>query len=211
MALLSWLHGQALTRKAVSAVQGGRLKEAQAAFEDVVESRPRDWQAWCSLGECRADLGDSNGAENAFRECLDLNPESVEAREGLALVYAERYRDWLHALRTLEELLDMTREAGAPELIEVRIAWVHHLAGNSQSAEQHFAAALAGMREWEQVGVKEDAQFASTNYRLGALYHALRSDVPHALEHLGKAIELSPESVHAREAQRLMESISGRS
>jgi len=207
MGMLSWLRSRGIARRAIGAMQQGRLREAVDAFEKLVEVRPRDWQAWCGLGECDAALGDLNAAEHAFRRCLELDPESVEAKEGLALTYGERDRDWQRCLDMLEGVLPIGVDAGVAEFMQIDIAWVHHLRGDAVEAAEHFDSALGEIEAWESKGVEEDAQFAATEYRVGALYYALRSDAPRAVEHLRKAARLSPESVYAREARQLMDSI----
>lgn len=209
MGILSWLRSRGIRKRAVDALQHGRLGEATAAFEEAVSTAQGDWQAWCSLGECHYALGQFDAAQRAFDRCLELNPESVEAKEGRALLYGERDSNWPRCLALLEEILTVTTEAGVAEFTELNIAWAHYMRGDSAKAQQYFDAALDHMSGWEEIGVELDAQFAETEYRIGMLYHSLKSNRDQALRHLRRAVELSPESIFARDAKARIEEITG--
>lgn len=191
--------------RGVAAEGEGRLKAAVATFQEYLATKPKDWEALCSLGECQQDLGDLGSAEQSFRRCLEVNPESVEAAEGLALLWAERDKDYSRAISALEQPLSKVGEAGGGELVENSLAWVNYLKGDRQEAERHFAAFVAGAKGWRELGVEEDAQFAGLEYRAGALHLALKSDREQAREHLARAIQLSPQSVYAGQARGLLE------
>jgi tetratricopeptide (TPR) repeat protein len=209
MGILSWLRSRGIRKRAIDALQHGRLGEATAAFKEVVSTAQGDWQAWCTLGECQYALGQFDAAQRAFDRCLELNPESVEAAAGRALVWAERDRAWARSINELERILRLTAEAGVPELTELSIAWVYHLQGDTARATDYFDRALDNMSGWESLGLDPDAQFADIEYRIGVLYHSLKSNLDQALEHLRRAAELSPESIFAREAQTRIEEITG--
>jgi tetratricopeptide (TPR) repeat protein len=138
-----------------------------------------------------------------------LNPRSIEAKEGLALMRGARGRDWQACLEALTQTLVETTEAGLPELTEISIAWAHHMQGDDAKALEFFDRALDHMSNWPTVGVELDAQCAEMECQIGALYHSLKSDQGRALEHLRRAAELSPESVFASEARALIEEITG--
>jgi tetratricopeptide (TPR) repeat protein len=188
-------------------LQQGRLTDAVAAFEELVEVAPTDWEAWCGLGECHYALGDLSAAEHGFDRCLELNPDSVEAGEGAALIWAERDGDYPRSLRVLEELLEITTDAGVPEYAQLSIAWVHYLRGDLGQARRCFDEALEQMSRWEGMDVELDAPFAEVEYRIGVLSHSLRSDPALALEHLQRAARLSPESIFAQKARELTDTI----
>jgi len=203
--LLSWLRSKRTLDAAISAAQQGKLRHAVSAFEKYLETNPMDWAAWSGLGECQQALGELNAAEYGFRRSLQLNPESVQSGEGLAVIYGERDHDWGRSLGILGEQLKKAREAGVPGFVEISLAWVYHLKGDNDKAAEHFERALRDINR-EEIGVQEDAQFAGVEYRLGVLHRALKSDTGSAREHLQKAIRLSPESAYARQAQQLIES-----
>jgi tetratricopeptide (TPR) repeat protein len=209
MGVLSWLRSRGIRKRAIDALRHGRLGEATAAFEEAVSIAESDWQAWCSLGECHHALGQFDAAQRAFERCLELNPVSVEAKEGRALLYGERDHNWPRCLVELAELLTIATEAGVPEFTELNIAWAHSMQGDLAKAEGYFDAALGHMSRWQEIGVERDAEFSETEYRIGALYHSLKSDRDQALRHLRRAVELSPESIFARDAKARIEEISG--
>ncbi len=201
--MISWFRARATAAKALNAAQQGRLGEATALIEDVVESRPNDWAMWCTLGECRAAVGDPNGADHAFTRCLDLNQESVEAKEGMALIWAERDHNWQRSITALQETLAVTTEVGIAELTQLELAWVYYLSGDRTTAASYFDLAAGKLASPDSQEV-EDAQFAECEYQQGVLYHELRNDSAAALEHLRLAINLSPESVYAKQAHTLL-------
>ncbi len=207
MGVRSWFRSRRALKRGIDAQRNGRLREATSAFEERLEMTPGDWQAWCGLGECHRELGQLDAAERAFTRCLDLNPKSLEAQEGLACIHGERDNQWSRRLDGLEKVLIETTKAGVPEITELGIAWAHHMRGDVSRALEFFERALDHMSKWPDLGVKLDAQFAETEYQIGVLYDALKSDRDRALEHLRRAAELSPESVFAKRAGELIESI----
>ena len=94
MGILSWLRTRGSCRRAIDASQQGRLREAVVGFQEVLDTAETNWQAWCALGECHYALGDLHAARWAFDRCLELNPQSVEAKQGRALLYGEQDHDW---------------------------------------------------------------------------------------------------------------------
>ena len=153
--LRSWLRSRRTLGAAISAAQQGRLKDAVSSFQEHLGANPTDWDAWSGLGECQQALGELNAAEHAFQRSLELNPESIESSEGLALIYAERDHDWGRALSILDEQLKKATEAGVPDFVEISLAWVHHLKGDDGKAAEYFDRRLRSM-DWENLGVEED-------------------------------------------------------
>lgn len=65
-------------------------KNAIAAFEKVTELNPRADGAWSYIGYAWEKLGDSDEAEVAYLEALDLNDENIVALKGMATIYGAR-------------------------------------------------------------------------------------------------------------------------
>jgi tetratricopeptide (TPR) repeat protein len=208
MRLLGWFRSQRARGAAVAAMQAGRLREAAAAFESYLSANGADWEAWGYLGDCQYDLGEPDAAERALARSLQLNAECADTQETLALIYAERDRAWGRCFPMLEQCLAKTKQAGAPECTELSLAWCHHLRGDHDAAQQHFARALGAAVEEE---AEKDAVVAGLEYHTGVLYHALQHDDARALAHLREAIRLSPESIYARRAQELIGRLTVRS
>ena len=64
-------------------VQLGRPERAEALLGPVLEARPRDTQAWNTLGAARAGLGDLAGAIACFERVRALDPEDLAALQNL--------------------------------------------------------------------------------------------------------------------------------
>ncbi|MGE0418918.1 MAG: sulfotransferase, partial [Acetobacteraceae bacterium] len=60
-----------------------RHPEALALLEQAVALRPRFAGAWAGLGQTREELGDMDGARDAFREAIRLSPDSPGFYAGL--------------------------------------------------------------------------------------------------------------------------------
>jgi hypothetical protein len=87
---------QALVRahvqSALALIDTGRCDQAVPIFEQAIQQYPQDWFAWGGLGECRFNLADLPGAEQALRRAYELSHEprvkeeweQVRARMGLS-------------------------------------------------------------------------------------------------------------------------------
>ena len=201
MGLLRWMGRRRQREAATAAMLQGRLREAATAFRDYLHTSPRDWEAWGYLGDCHFDLGEPEAAEQALLRSLELNPECVETRETLALLYGERDGAWDRCLSMLDRCLAQTTRAGVPELTELSLAWAYHLQGDEAAAREHFGRAVGGATAED---IEKDAVLAPLEYRTGVLYHALRDDDTRALAHLREVARLSPESSYAHRAQELI-------
>ena len=64
--------------------QQGRLAEAAAAYEAVLQAAPGDWESWNNLGNVRRAAGNLDGAIEALRQAVRLRPDAVEIAFNLA-------------------------------------------------------------------------------------------------------------------------------
>jgi tetratricopeptide (TPR) repeat protein len=80
---------EGLTRAAALAYQDGDLDEAQALLIRALRIEPRHFGAWAGLGLVREDLGDLEGAQQAYREALYLHPFLDAAKRGLIKLEAK--------------------------------------------------------------------------------------------------------------------------
>jgi len=67
------------------AVRVGRLKDAGEIYEQILQRHPDSPEALNGMGVVLAQLGDLNGAADAFRKALVLRPEDMPATRNLAL------------------------------------------------------------------------------------------------------------------------------
>ncbi|HUO11823.1 MAG TPA: tetratricopeptide repeat protein [Caulobacteraceae bacterium] len=72
-----------------SALQAGKYRDAEDAFQHVVDSTPRAAKAWLMLGLSRAGVGDEKGAQKAFERSVKLDDSAIDAHRELALAYVK--------------------------------------------------------------------------------------------------------------------------
>jgi len=213
------LRGLVLTR-------AGRIAEARAAFEKVVESRPQSANAYAGLAALRAAEGDPKGAVGLFDRAAELSPhEGGYAYSAAQLVLAggdeeaaiERLRRivkhtpgvvgarndlaWILAERgeELDLALSLAKEARRKEEspeVLDTLGWVHYQRGEFEEAVEVLQAAV-------------DARPGSPSmrYRLGlALQKA--GDQASAREMLESALA-SGSFPEAEEARRQLAQLAG--
>jgi Tfp pilus assembly protein PilF len=78
--------------KAMEAVGGGRLDEAEALFKQVLEKAPDLAPARYNLGHIYTRRKDWPAAEAEFKRVIELQPERGDAYTALAVVYQETNR-----------------------------------------------------------------------------------------------------------------------
>ncbi len=68
------------------AIKAARLKDAGEVYEQILQRHPDSPEALNGMGVVLAQLGDLNGAADAFRKALVLRPQDMPATHNLALV-----------------------------------------------------------------------------------------------------------------------------
>ena len=74
--------------KGVAALNEREYKDAERAFDRVVEALPKNAEAWRMLGLANVQQGDFKGAKRAYQRAVRLEPDSIPARQGLGLALA---------------------------------------------------------------------------------------------------------------------------
>ena len=97
---------------AVALHRAGRLPEAAAAYEQVLQAHPHHADAWQLLGLVRHRLGDAPAALAALDEALALEPEHAPAwaNRGLVLRALDRADDAAVSFRRAADLREGFRE-----------------------------------------------------------------------------------------------------
>jgi tetratricopeptide (TPR) repeat protein len=136
------------------AQQQGRLAEAAAAYEAVLEAFPEDWESLNNLGNVRRAAGDFEGAIAAFRRAIGLRPDLIEIVFNLS--------NALGAAARHDERLAMMGEAAriAPEDARVQAEY-----GVAAAEARDFAAAEAAYR----AAIAADPGFTPAFVELGLL------------------------------------------
>jgi hypothetical protein len=75
---------QRLSKEAIDLALQGRWEEAEAINRDIIEKFPSDVGAYNRLGRALTELGNFDGAKEAYRKTLDLAPENAIAKKNLA-------------------------------------------------------------------------------------------------------------------------------
>jgi tetratricopeptide (TPR) repeat protein len=75
---------QQLSKEAIDLALQGRWEEAEVANRDIIEKFPGDVEAYNRLGRALTELGDFDGAKEAYLKALKLAPGNAIARKNLA-------------------------------------------------------------------------------------------------------------------------------
>lgn len=168
----------------------GKYDEAIAKFNEVLVSVPKCTECYVNIGAIHSRQQDWPKAEEAYKKALEVNPDSVDAYNGLANVY--------NAQKKFKEAQAMSAEAskrgaasgaggGAESLYNQGvIAWN----GNDfQKAQELFAAA-----------VKADDKHAEAHFMLGQAYLNL-GKLPEAAKEFETYTKIAPDGPNAEKAK----------
>jgi len=75
---------QRLSKDAIDLALQGRWEEAEALNRDIIEKFPSDVEAYNRLGRALTELGDFDGAKEAYLKALELAPENAIAKRNFA-------------------------------------------------------------------------------------------------------------------------------
>ena len=75
---------QQLSKEAIDLALQGRWEEAEAINRDIIEKFPSDVEAYNRLGRALTELGNFEGAKEAYLKALELAPENAIAKKNLA-------------------------------------------------------------------------------------------------------------------------------
>lgn len=74
---------QRLSKEAVDLALQGRWEEAEAINRSILEQFPPDAETYNRLGRALTELGDLDGAKEAYHKALELAPENTIAKKNL--------------------------------------------------------------------------------------------------------------------------------
>jgi tetratricopeptide (TPR) repeat protein len=163
-------------QKGNEALAGGRLDEAQAAFEAVLAQAPNVAEAHHNLGLVYRRKGDLGRAEASFRKAAEAKPGFAEPHGALAVILAG-------AGKVDEALAEAEKAAAAaPQNAQYRynLAVMYMNVGKSQEALDSFLEAE-----------KLDPANAEIEYHLGTVLLGLNR-VPEAIARLEKYVQSAP-------------------
>jgi len=179
-------------QKAVELQAGGKLDEAEAAYNAILEKSPDVAEVYQNLGSLYLTKKDYPAAETAFQKGLELRPDSADLSSLLARVY---------------------QESGQPDKA---MALIEKAAGeNPQDAKAQFNRGiflLNANKQEEAIGafeaaIKADPSTTEAYYRLGALMVG-QGKIPEAIQNLEKYLSLNPtDAQNAVVAQGLLKAL----
>ena len=149
----------------------GESATALALYERAAENAPGDVSLRVRVGNARLKAGDVEGAEEAFRAALQVNPQDAEALLGLGTAQLRKGETEL-AARTLIPAAQALNSVVAYNRLGTALVF----SGNGAAAEEAFSKALS----------LQPANLDTTTNL--ALAQALSNDLPQAVMHMGNVI-----------------------
>ncbi len=174
----------------------GRYAEAAEAFRRVVELQPTLAPTWANLGHVYNKLKKPSDAVAAYQTAIELDPENATFYQDLGHVYS----DMGEAGKATEMYQKGAKLTGSQDPKEAAqsqyIIAVDHLnSGRESEAMEALRQTLAA-----------DPEHADAHYYVGVLL-IRENRMKEALDHLGRHLEMSPESPTAADARALLEAL----
>ncbi len=171
----------------------GKLPQARAEFETLVQKSPKSVGGLTMIGMLLQASGDSKGAAARFEQALRVDPDAAVAANNLAWIYAETDGNLDVALQ-----LAKTAQRRLPDSAEVNdtLGYIYYKKDIPSLAISTLKA-----------GVEKDPRNAIYQYHLGLAY-SKAGDAVHAKDHLTKALSLKPDFDGAAEARAILQTLS---
>jgi tetratricopeptide (TPR) repeat protein len=152
-------------RSAIALMQAEDWRAAAERLEAITMAQPGLSGPWVNLGIARVKLGDSSGAEQAFKKAIEVNSQQAEARNQLGIIYRRSGR--------LDEAQSIYNEALKYDPGHADAHW--NLAILHDRYLPDPALALAHYEQYQQLTQSDDAQLQQWIARL-------REQLPQAVE-----------------------------
>jgi Flp pilus assembly protein TadD/peroxiredoxin len=160
----------------VAMFQHGYLNEAAASFQQVVDAKPNDPEAYYNLGTLSLQRHDFPQARHYLEQALKFRPNYPEAWNNLGMMAAQQ-GDAAEAIQNFRQSL-LLRPAYATALLN--LGNVYRRQGDFEKAQESLKRALE---------IQPDDP--ETNYSLG-MFYAQQNQLESAAGFLQKAIALRP-------------------
>jgi tetratricopeptide (TPR) repeat protein len=193
----------------------GRHEEASSELNAAVAIDRSQVDAWKALGQALRRKPDFDGAVDAYRRAVELNPNDNETRNGYATLLIEaRYPE-----RAIKESEQVLRRDPANAAAQMNIGYAYLKIGEFDKAETAYRAAVADdpkspaahydlaialkMKDQLEAAQKEfraaielDPSLAEAHYTLGITYWQL-GDFPATKQEMKAAIAARPDYAEA--------------
>jgi Flp pilus assembly protein TadD len=123
-----------------ASLEEGKFAEARASFEKALAKSPGSAEATFYLGVSKEKLGDKAGAEQAYKDALQKDPNLADAAANLTALYLEDPPRPDEAIKILKPAL-----AKAPKdtALMTNLAYAYTLKNDVENASKQFEAIIA--------------------------------------------------------------------
>ncbi len=166
-------------------------KSALFQYKIITSKEPKNIDAKMGEGRIYLDMNDSEKAENAFREALEIDPAYAPARYALAQLFIQK-EEFPRAFEQYEIILRQN-----PKDLKARneLGLLYLKTDEPRKALESFQKTL-----------EINNRYANGHANLGLAY-AFLGDADKALEEWGKALELDPNLSAAAKNKKLLEDV----
>jgi tetratricopeptide (TPR) repeat protein len=169
----------------------GKFDEAILKFNEVLKDVPRCTECYINIGQVNAQKKDYAAAEASYKKALEVDPNSVDAYNGLATIYNDQKKFTEAQAMSAEAAKRSAGTGGTGGSAATRynqgvIAWN---ANDFPKAQEHFAAAVAA-----------DPNHAESHFMLGRVNLNL-GKLPEAAKEFETYVKMAPTGPNAKEAQ----------
>lgn len=108
--------------------QQGEVEKAKRTWQKILDSHLEPYESYTLLGDTYAEHGMVEQGIDYYRNAVELAPDDLEVRQGLALNYV-RARRWEEAVEIWQEVLDQADSAELRAQARGRIISIHEQRG----------------------------------------------------------------------------------
>jgi tetratricopeptide (TPR) repeat protein len=167
----------------------GKHDEAIAKFNEVLKDVPKCPECYIGIGASNAAKKDYAASEAAYKKAIELDPNSVDAYNGLATIYNDQKKFTEAQAMSAEGMKRATAGGGAGSADALYNAGVISWNANDfPKAQEQFAAAVAA-----------NPNHAESHFMLGRVYLNL-GKLPEAAKEFEAYTKIAPNGPNAKEA-----------
>ena len=167
----------------------GKHDEAIAKFNEVLKDVPKCPECYIGIGASSAAKKDYTAAETAYKKAIELDPNAVDAYNGLATIYNDQKKFTEAQAMSAEGMKRATAGGGSGSADSMYNAGVISWNANDfAKAQEQFAAAVAA-----------NPNHAESHFMLGRVYLNL-GKLPEAAKEFETYTKIAPNGPNAKEA-----------
>jgi Flp pilus assembly protein TadD len=175
--------------EAATLSNAGKHDEAIAKFNEVIKDVPKCPECYVGIGASSAAKKDYAGAEAAYKKALELDPNMIDAYNGLATIYNDQKKFTEAQAMSAEGMKRATAGGGSGSADALYNAGVISWNANDfAKAQEQFAAAVTA-----------NPNHAESHFMLGRVYLNL-GKLPDAAKEFETYTKIAPNGPNAKEA-----------